>query len=197
MLRSCFVKNPSTQTARVESSRVEYNIPVCYVFVSQRNHVQLSSCKKRIESSKPQEVDSIQLVLTAASKKTKPAINVNLTTPENVSGKKKKKNNRIKANEKLQLINGKRFGAETEMRNKKYLKNYILKYSLFPAFVILFRCKFLAMHARRNLPFTKGKKFAAPVEYCRTLYWITPLSMAPKTLCFYITTFNIPTVVDV
>jgi len=49
------------------------------------------------------------------------------------------------------------------MRNKKYPKNYLLEYSLFPAFVILFRWKFLAMHARRNLTFTKGKQFAAPV----------------------------------
>lgn len=45
------------------------------------------------------------------------------------------------------------------MRNKKFPKNYLLKYSL--AFVITFRWTFLAMHARRNLPFTKGKQFAA------------------------------------
>jgi hypothetical protein len=36
MLRICHVKNSSTQTAKVESSPVEYNLPVCYGFVLQR-----------------------------------------------------------------------------------------------------------------------------------------------------------------
>jgi hypothetical protein len=125
----------SRQAARKESNRVNL-----------RKSIKYSECCCSLHSN--------------AIPKTKAAINVNLTTTENVSGQSKY---RIKVNEKLQLRNGKTFTAEAEMRNKKYPKNYLLKYSLFPAFVILFRCQFLVMHARRNLPFTNGKQFAAPV----------------------------------